>query len=145
MLLKELTYRFGCMLSTSPKGPPMSAIWGAQRYTEIIHDPLIFIVLRKEYFYCHRETLTQYITFKRGVCTLVLCSLATVMSCIDASVQVVKISEGGTSTYILPSLWRGHSGLVGKPWMKYIILKNMSWKGVEVKVLFTSQLVYSWI
>jgi hypothetical protein len=34
-----------------------------------------------------RETLKQYITFnrggERGVCTLVLCSLATVLSCIN--------------------------------------------------------------
>jgi hypothetical protein len=42
----------------------------------------------------HRETLTQYITFKRGgrgesVCTLVFCSLATVTSSIDASVRIV--------------------------------------------------------
>jgi len=48
------------------------------------------LVLHKEYFDCPRETLTQYITFKRGrergVFTPVLCCLATVMSCIDAAV-----------------------------------------------------------
>jgi hypothetical protein len=46
--------------------------------------------------HCHRETLTQwYITFKRGgwgFCSLVLCSLATVTSCIDASVRMVTRS-----------------------------------------------------
>jgi hypothetical protein len=37
-----------------------------------------------------------------GVCTLVLCSLATEMSCIDPSVRIVKkIAERRTSTYII--------------------------------------------
>ncbi len=40
-------------------------------------------------FTVHRETLTQYITGERGVCTLVLCSIATVTSCMDASVRIV--------------------------------------------------------
>ncbi len=46
----------------------------------------------------HRETLTQYITFKRGgergvyTGTLVLCCLAIMTSCIDASVRIVTKS-----------------------------------------------------
>ncbi len=42
-----------------------------------------------------RETLTQYITFnsgERGVFTLVLRCLTTVMSCIDPSVRIFKKS-----------------------------------------------------
>jgi hypothetical protein len=38
-----------------------------------------------------RETLTQYITFirgERGVCTLLLCSLTTLLSCIDPSERI---------------------------------------------------------
>jgi hypothetical protein len=42
------------------------------------------------------ETFTQYITFnrggERGVSTLVVCSLATVLSCIDPSVRIVTKS-----------------------------------------------------
>ncbi len=43
----------------------------------------------------HRETLTQYPTLhlkERGGCTLVLCSLANVMSCMDLSVRIVSKS-----------------------------------------------------
>ncbi len=70
-------------------------------------------MLRKEYFdmSTYRETLTQYITFKRGgegsLMTLIsqnLCILATVTSCIDSSVRIITKSprsQGGTSTYIL--------------------------------------------
>ncbi len=55
--------------------------------------PLLFSVAQEIFDCPQRDTLTQYITFKRGgergVCTLVLCNLATVMSCIDASVHIV--------------------------------------------------------
>jgi hypothetical protein len=34
-----------------------------QRYTEITHDPLLLVL----FLTVHRETLTQYFTFKRGV------------------------------------------------------------------------------
>jgi hypothetical protein len=37
-----------------------------QRYTEITHDPLLCSVTHGKLFTIHRETLTQYITFKRG-------------------------------------------------------------------------------
>jgi hypothetical protein len=41
-----------------------------------------------------RETLTQYITFNRGGRgESVLCSLATVLSCIDPSVRIVTKSS----------------------------------------------------
>jgi hypothetical protein len=63
----------------------------------------------------HRETLTQYITFKRGgergVCTLVLCSLATVTSCVVCA-DSEKIPEVGTSTYILHLSWKEGKGLI---------------------------------
>ncbi len=53
----------------------------------------------------HRETLTQYITFKRGGDgSLYSCNcLATLTSCIDASVRIVTKSPKvqRTSTYIL--------------------------------------------
>ncbi len=44
---------------------------------------------------------------ERGVCTLLLCSLATVMSCIDASVRIVTKSPkvGPLLTVYSPSLW----------------------------------------
>ncbi len=45
----------------------------------------------------HRETLTQYITFKRVISgESVIRTLATVTSCID-----LWVPEGGTSSYIL--------------------------------------------
>jgi hypothetical protein len=52
----------------------------------------------------HRETLTQYIAFKRvgrgGVCTLVQCSLA--CNCdVRLGADSDKIPEGVTSTFIL--------------------------------------------
>ncbi len=50
------------------------------------------VVLRKEYFDCPQRNSHS---FKRGgerVCNLVLCSLATVMSCIDDSVWIVTKS-----------------------------------------------------
>ncbi len=75
---------------------------------EITHATPFSLVLRKEYFTVRRETLTQYITFKRGgVCTLVLCSLATVTSCTDLSVRIVTISPkvGPLLTVYSPSLW----------------------------------------
>ncbi len=37
-----------------------------QRYTETTHDPLLFSVAQSNILTVHRETLTQYITFKRG-------------------------------------------------------------------------------
>jgi hypothetical protein len=37
-----------------------------QRYTEINQDPLLFSVAQGIFFTVHRETLTQYITYKRG-------------------------------------------------------------------------------
>ncbi len=50
-------------------------------------------MLRREYFDCpQRDSHAVHYIQKRGewgVCTLVLCSLATVMSCIDASVRIV--------------------------------------------------------
>jgi len=70
-------------------------------------------VLRKEYFdmSTYRETLTQYITFKRGgdgsLFSPNLCSLATVTSCIDGSVRIITKSprsQGGTSTYSIFSI-----------------------------------------
>ncbi len=54
------------------------------------------LVLRKEYFTVHRETLTQYSTFKRGgegsLFSCILYSLATVMPCINALVRIVTKS-----------------------------------------------------
>ncbi len=55
------------------------------------------LVLRKDILTVHRVTLTQYGTLhlkegERWVCTLVLCSLATVTSWIDPSVQIVTKS-----------------------------------------------------
>ncbi len=78
-----------------------------QRYTEIKHDPLLFSVAHR-IFWLSTESLSRSTLHlkegggERGVCTLVLCSLATLMSCIDASVRIVtKSPEGRTSTYIL--------------------------------------------
>jgi hypothetical protein len=66
-----------------------------QGYTEITHDPLLFSV-GKEYFDSpQRDSHAVHYILKRGergVCTLVLCSLATVISCIDTSVQIVTKS-----------------------------------------------------
>ncbi len=58
-----------------------------------------------------RETLAQYTTFNRGggkgVCSLVLCSLAIVLSCIYPSVRIVtKSPKVGPVLYLYsPSLW----------------------------------------
>ncbi len=57
-------------------------------------------MLRKEYFDCpQRDSHTVHVPVhyiskrgERGVCTLLLCSLATVMSCIDPSVRIVTKS-----------------------------------------------------
>jgi hypothetical protein len=66
---------------------------------EIYRDyprPTFSLVLRKEYFDCpQRDSHAMHYILKRGergVCTFVLCSLATVMSCIDASVRIVTKS-----------------------------------------------------
>jgi hypothetical protein len=58
----------------------------------------------------HRETLTQYITFKRGggergVCTLVLRSLATVLTCKDPSVRIVQNPRRWDLYLYSTSLW----------------------------------------
>jgi hypothetical protein len=69
------------------------------------------LVLRWEYFDCSQRDshAVHYITYKRGergkCLTLLLCSLATVMSCIERlSTDRDKIPAGGTTTYILYSL-----------------------------------------
>ncbi len=75
-----------------------------QRSKEITHDPLLFSVAQRNILTVHRETLTQYITFKRGGRgkSVLFYSFATVTSCLDLSVRIVtKIPEGGASTYIL--------------------------------------------
>ncbi len=74
------------------------------------HDPRLFSVALRNILTVHRETLTQYITFKRGgereVCTLVLGSLATGTSCIDASVRLVsKPPKVGPLLIFYISLW----------------------------------------
>jgi hypothetical protein len=53
--------------------------------------------------YQHNSHAVHYIEKRgvEGVCTLVLCSPATVTSCIDACADSDKIPEDGTSTYIL--------------------------------------------
>jgi len=62
-------------------------------YTEIYRDyPLLFSVAQRNILTVHRETLTQYITLKGGICILVLCRHATVTSCIDPSVRIVTKS-----------------------------------------------------
>ncbi len=72
-------------------------------------------MLRKEYFdmSTYRETLTQYITFKRGgegsLFSQNLCSLATVTSCIDGSVRIITKSPKVTKWDLYlnsPSLWK---------------------------------------
>ncbi len=65
------------------------------------------LLLRKEYFDCpQRDSHAVHYKKKRGdrgVFTLVLCSLASVMSCIKASVGIAtkKIPDGETSIYII--------------------------------------------
>ncbi len=61
----------------------------------------------------HRETLTQYITYKRAgegsLYSQNLCSLATVTSCIDGSVRIITKSPKVTrwDLYLYsPSLWK---------------------------------------
>jgi hypothetical protein len=60
----------------------------AIRGIEITHEPPFSLMLLKEYFdYPQRDSHAVHYIQKRGnrgVCTLVLRSLATVMSCIDA-------------------------------------------------------------
>jgi hypothetical protein len=55
----------------------------------------VSVVLRKEYFDCPlRDSHAVHYILKReerGVCTLVHCSLATVMSCIDALVRIAVV------------------------------------------------------
>ncbi len=58
------------------------------------YDVLLFSVVQRNILNVLRETLSQYIIFnrggggERGVCTLVIFSLATVMSCIGPSVRI---------------------------------------------------------
>ncbi len=76
--------------------------WQTQRYTKITHDsPTVLFSVAQGMFWLTTERLSRStLQLKEGVCTLVLCSLETVMSC-DSD----KIPEGGTSTFVLPSLW----------------------------------------
>jgi hypothetical protein len=58
-----------------------------------------------------RETFTQYIRGERRVFTLLLCSLATVLFCIDPPVRIVtKSSKEGPLYFILH--------LSGRPYLK---------------------------
>ncbi len=67
----------------------------AQRYTEITHEPLLFS-FAQGILTVHRETLTQYITFKRGGRgESVLCDV--LHRRLGAYSE--KIPEGGTSKY----------------------------------------------
>ncbi len=60
-----------------------------------LHTTNFSLVLRKEYFDCPQRdsNAVRYITFKEGgegsLCSRTQYSLATVMSCIDASVRIV--------------------------------------------------------
>ena len=62
-------------------------------YSEITHDPLLLSGATRNILTVHRETLTEYITFKRG---------GTGESVLLYSVVLQNTSpEGGASTYIL--------------------------------------------
>jgi hypothetical protein len=65
-----------------------------------------YLMLRKEYFdFLRRDSHAVHYIFKRGergVCTLVLCRLATVMSCIDPFLRIVTKSPNVGHS---PSLW----------------------------------------
>jgi hypothetical protein len=69
------------------------------------HDTLLFSVAQGIFRLSTERLSRRTLHLKEvrgGVCTLELCSLSTVTSCIDASVRIVtKIPVGGTSTYIL--------------------------------------------
>jgi hypothetical protein len=79
---------------------PSNCAWGSRHYDprrdiQRLPKTPFSLVLARNILTVHRETLTQYVTFKRGsrgVCTLVLCSLATDMSCIDPSGRIVTKS-----------------------------------------------------
>ncbi len=64
-----------------------------QIYKEITNNPLLFSVAQRIFLSVLRETLTQYRTlhFNRGG-EREVCTLATVTSCIDPSVRIVKKS-----------------------------------------------------
>ncbi len=70
-----------------------------QRYTEITHYQGIFWLSTES---LSRSTLHLK---EGGVCTLVLCSLAIVMSCIDASVRIVTKSRRWDLYLYSPSFW----------------------------------------
>jgi hypothetical protein len=75
-----------------------------QRYIEITHDPLLGEYFHRPQRYSHAVHYI-YQRRERGVCTLVLCSLVTVLSRIDLLCEDSdKIPEGRTSTYFR-SLW----------------------------------------
>jgi hypothetical protein len=92
--LCTVALQFESQVRLSPSVRVGRIIW-IQRYTEITHDPLLFNVAQ-EYFDCpQRDSPALHYIEKRGergVCTLVLCSLATVASCIDLSVRIVTKS-----------------------------------------------------
>ncbi len=79
--------------------------WLAQRYTEFTQKPPSLYCCARNILTVHRETLTQYITFKRGgegslyISTLYSCNCDVLHRrlCVDSD----KIPGGGTSTYIL--------------------------------------------
>ncbi len=68
------------------------------------HDPLLFCVAQGIFWLSTERLSRSTLHLKEGergvwgVFTLVLCSLATVTSCIDASVRIVTKPEGETST-----------------------------------------------
>ncbi len=66
-----------------------------QKWKEITHHLLHFSVVQGIFLLSTERLSRSTLHFKegeRGVCSLVLCSLVTVASCIDASVQIVTKS-----------------------------------------------------
>jgi hypothetical protein len=87
---------------------------GTSRDIQRLPTTFFSLVLRKEYFGCpQRDSHAVHYIYKRKereVCALVLCSLATVTSCIDPSVMIVTKSPkvGPCPLLVLiyfPSLW----------------------------------------
>jgi hypothetical protein len=79
-----------------------------QRYTQITHHPLLFRVVQEKSCTERLSRSTVHYIYKsgeRGVCTLVLCSLATVTSCIDLSVRIVTNPRRWDIYLYSPSFW----------------------------------------
>jgi hypothetical protein len=64
IFIQNLTSHDMNVFLNGQKRLPLECI--AQRYTEITHGPLLFSVAQGIFLTVQRETLTQYITFKRG-------------------------------------------------------------------------------